>query len=162
MLDGRTNKLGCLKASVTIHIACSQQAAKEHMRSGYDAWVQVWVQLKKEKWLPISRKRHQIGQLDFRSFRLLTDRPQVQILPAEPTSYFSIIWMSLEHSAFYRGVVGSNQAAATKRFLFSAVSENRATIRIYRSKIPFARMSAFSQLLSQFVAFCTDSLSPGD
>jgi hypothetical protein len=26
------------------------------------AWVQVWVQLKKEKWLPISRKRHQIGQ----------------------------------------------------------------------------------------------------
>ena len=38
------------------------------------AWVQVWVQLKKEKWLPISRKRHQIGHLDFRSFRLLTDR----------------------------------------------------------------------------------------
>ena len=35
-------------------------------------WVQVWVPLKMEKWLPISRKRHQIGQLDFRSFRLLT------------------------------------------------------------------------------------------
>src|SRR5438445_7579895 len=29
-------------------------------------WVQVWVQLKKEKWLPISRKRHQMGHLDFR------------------------------------------------------------------------------------------------
>jgi hypothetical protein len=36
-------------------------------------WVQVWVQLKKEKWFPISRKRHQIGHLDFRSFRLLTE-----------------------------------------------------------------------------------------
>ena len=36
-------------------------------------WVQVWVQLKKEKWLPISRKRHQIGHLDFQSFRLLTE-----------------------------------------------------------------------------------------
>jgi len=47
-------------------------------------WVQVWVPLKMEKWLPISRKRHQIGQLDFRSFRLLTDRLQVQILPEEP------------------------------------------------------------------------------
>ncbi len=28
-------------------------------------WVQVWVQLKKEKWLLISRKQHQIGHLDF-------------------------------------------------------------------------------------------------
>src|SRR5882762_8050230 len=37
------------------------------------AWVQVWMQLKNEKWLPISRKRHQIGHLDFRSFRLLTE-----------------------------------------------------------------------------------------
>src|SRR5256885_14917016 len=36
-------------------------------------WVQVWVQLKKEKWLPISRKRHQMGHLDFRSSRLLTE-----------------------------------------------------------------------------------------
>ncbi len=43
------------------------------------AWVQVWVQLKKEKWLPISRKRHQIGQLDFRSFRLLTEGLLVRI-----------------------------------------------------------------------------------
>ena len=62
----------------------------------------VWVQLKKEKWLPISRKRHQIGQLGFRSFRLLTDRLQVQILPGEPTSDFSVIWMSREHSALCR------------------------------------------------------------
>jgi hypothetical protein len=37
------------------------------------AWVQVWVQLKKEKWLPISRKRHQIGHLDFKAFQLLTE-----------------------------------------------------------------------------------------
>jgi hypothetical protein len=36
-------------------------------------WVQVLVQLKKEKWLPIFRKRHQIGHLDFRSSRLLTE-----------------------------------------------------------------------------------------
>jgi hypothetical protein len=42
-------------------------------------WVQVWVQLKKEKWLPISRKRHQIGHLDFRSFRLLTEGLLVRI-----------------------------------------------------------------------------------
>jgi hypothetical protein len=27
--------------------------------------VQDWVQLEKEKWLPNSRKRHQIGHLDF-------------------------------------------------------------------------------------------------
>src|SRR5712692_10475277 len=57
------------------------------------AWVQVWVQLKNEKWLPISRKRHQIGHLDFRSFRLLTDRLQVQILPGEPTSCFRVTWI---------------------------------------------------------------------
>ena len=38
-----------------------------------------WVQLKKEKWLPISRKRHQIGHLDFRSFRLLTEGLLVRI-----------------------------------------------------------------------------------
>src|SRR6266851_142058 len=43
------------------------------------AWVQVWVQLKKGKWLPISRKRHQIGRLDFRSFRLLTEGLLVRI-----------------------------------------------------------------------------------
>ena len=39
-------------------------------------WVQVWVQLKEEKWLPISRKRHQIEHLDFQSSRLLTERLQ--------------------------------------------------------------------------------------
>src|SRR5258707_6856090 len=56
-----------------------------HPDSEDDAWVQVWVQLKKEKWLPISRKRHQIGHLDFRSFRLLTEMLEVRILPGEPT-----------------------------------------------------------------------------
>ncbi len=30
-----------------------------------DTLTALWVQLKKEKWLPISRKRHQIGRLDF-------------------------------------------------------------------------------------------------
>jgi hypothetical protein len=47
--------------------------ATEAPDSEDDAWVQMWVQLKKEKWLPISRKRHQIGHIDFRSFRLLTE-----------------------------------------------------------------------------------------
>jgi hypothetical protein len=47
-------------------------------------WVQVWVQLKKEKWLPISRKRHQIGHLDFRSFRLLTNLKTVESAPLIP------------------------------------------------------------------------------
>ena len=28
-------------------------------------WVQMWVQLVKKKWLPVSPKRHQIGHLDF-------------------------------------------------------------------------------------------------
>src|SRR5713226_7338445 len=42
-------------------------------RIGSRLWVQVWVQLNEEKWLPIFRKRHQIGHLDFRSFRLLTE-----------------------------------------------------------------------------------------
>ncbi len=37
-------------------------------------WVQVLVQLEREKWLPISHKRHQIGHLDLRSSRLLTER----------------------------------------------------------------------------------------
>ena len=49
-------------------------------------WVQVWVQLKKEKWLPISRKRHQIGHSDFHLFRLLTEwlqsSPRPRALPA--------------------------------------------------------------------------------
>ena len=57
-----------------------------HPDSEDDAWVQVWVQLKKEKWLPISRKRHQIGHLDFRSFRLLTEMLEVRILAGEPTT----------------------------------------------------------------------------
>src|SRR5258707_3660311 len=56
-----------------------------HPDSEDDAWVQVWVQLNEEKWLPISRKRHQIGHLDFRSFRLLTEMLEVRILPGEPT-----------------------------------------------------------------------------
>jgi len=47
-------------------------------------WVQVWVQLGQGKWLPISCKRHQIGHLDFRSFRLLTEMLEVRILPGEP------------------------------------------------------------------------------
>ena len=64
-LNGRTNQLRCLKACVAIYIAGSQLAAKEPLRSGHDAWVQVWVQVKKGKMAPISRKRHQIGHLDF-------------------------------------------------------------------------------------------------
>jgi len=48
-------------------------------------WVQVWVQLKRERWLPISRKRHQIGQLDFGLFRLLTEGLQIQGYPDNPT-----------------------------------------------------------------------------
>ena len=74
-----------------------------HPDSEDDAWVQVWVQLKKKKWLPISRKRHQIGHLDFRSFRLLTEMLEVRILPGEPNSLASInyrVWV--EHSAFDR------------------------------------------------------------
>src|SRR5213082_2502990 len=43
-----------------------------------------WVQLKKEKWLSISRKRHQIGHLDFRSFRLLTNLKTVESAPLIP------------------------------------------------------------------------------
>jgi len=35
--------------------------------------VQDWVQLEKEKWLPNSCKRHQIGHLDFGFPRLLTE-----------------------------------------------------------------------------------------
>jgi hypothetical protein len=62
-----------LKACITTNIAGSQLAAKEPLRSGYDAWVQAWVQQNEEKWLPISRKRHQIGHLDFRLPRLLTE-----------------------------------------------------------------------------------------
>ena len=58
-------------------------------------WVQVWVQLENEKWLPISRKRHQIGQLDLRSFRLLTEGLQVRILPGEPILAFLRTWMKL-------------------------------------------------------------------
>ncbi len=68
------------------------------------AWVQVWVQLRKEKWLPISRKRHQIGQLDFRSFRLLTEMLQVRVLPGEPNSFLSITSMKQEYSVLSRKV----------------------------------------------------------
>jgi hypothetical protein len=60
---------------------------------------------KEGKMAPFSRKRHQIGHLDFGSFRLLTDRLQVQILPGEPTPDFSIIWISREHSVFHRKIL---------------------------------------------------------
>lgn len=36
-----------------------------------------------ENWLPISRKRHQIGHLDFRSFRLFTEGLLIRIWPGE-------------------------------------------------------------------------------
>ncbi len=36
---------------------------------------------------PNSRKRHQIGHLDFRSFRLLTEMLEVRILPGEPNLF---------------------------------------------------------------------------
>ena len=39
---------------------------------------------KEGKWLPISRKRHQIGHLDFGLPRLLTEMLEVRILPGEP------------------------------------------------------------------------------
>jgi hypothetical protein len=58
----------------------SQRAVGNQARHGLLlAWVQVRVQLKKEKWLPISHKRHQIGQFDFCSFRLLTEGLLVRI-----------------------------------------------------------------------------------
>ena len=50
-------------------------------------WVQRWVQLEKEKWLPISCKRHQIGQLACWPPRLLTEMLEVRILPGEPTPF---------------------------------------------------------------------------
>jgi hypothetical protein len=37
------------------------------------------VQLKKEEWLPVSCKRHQIGHLDFWQPRLLTEELPLQI-----------------------------------------------------------------------------------
>jgi hypothetical protein len=43
------------------------------------AWVQVRVQVRKEKRLPISRKRHQIGDLNFSLPRLLTEGLLVRI-----------------------------------------------------------------------------------
>ena len=39
-------------------------------------------------WLPISRKRHQIGHLDFRSFRLLTEGLLVRISLGAPLKTF--------------------------------------------------------------------------
>lgn len=41
------------------------------------AWVQDWVQLERQEWLRVSCKRHQIGSLDFRRFRLLTEGFQI-------------------------------------------------------------------------------------
>ena len=67
------------------------------------SWVQHWVQLERGKWLPISRKRHQIGHLDFRHSRLLTEMLEVRILPGEPKSLSSInyrVWV--EHSVASR------------------------------------------------------------
>ncbi len=70
-----------LKSFATVPTAC-----REFHYSLNGPWVQVWVQLQKEKWLPISRKRYQIGHLDFSSSRLLTETLEVRILPGEPTS----------------------------------------------------------------------------
>src|SRR6266446_10264841 len=89
-------------------------------------WVQVWVQLKKEKWLPISRKRHQIGQLDFRSFRLLTEMLEVRILPGEPKSLSLInyrVWV--EHSVHDR-MLGEVKLGSAKVVERKALLGNRS------------------------------------
>jgi hypothetical protein len=41
------------------------------------AWVRRWVHVKRDEWLRISGKRHQIGHLDFQSHRLLTEGLEV-------------------------------------------------------------------------------------
>jgi hypothetical protein len=50
-----------------------------HRPCALGAWVQVWVQLEKGKWLPVSCKRHQIGHLDLRARQLLTEGLLVRI-----------------------------------------------------------------------------------
>src|SRR6266404_5104826 len=69
-------------------------------------WVQVWVQLKKEKWLPISRKRHQMGHLDFRSSRLLTEGLLVRIYPGEPNLPHLLLITPLSRIEFWPQKVG--------------------------------------------------------
>jgi hypothetical protein len=49
------------------------------------AWVQVWAQLEKVEWLPVSCSRHQIGHLDFGHQRLLTEGLLILVQPGEPT-----------------------------------------------------------------------------
>src|SRR6266404_2752775 len=56
----------------------------------------------KKKWLPMSRKRHQIGHLDFRLPRLLTEMLEVRILPGEPKSLSSIKLESLGRAFGFR------------------------------------------------------------
>lgn len=46
-----------------------------------------------ENWLPISRKRHQVGHLDFRSFQLFTEGLLVRIWPGEPFFYSHIRYL---------------------------------------------------------------------
>jgi hypothetical protein len=54
------------------------------------AWVQHWVQLKQEKWLRFSCKRHQTRHLDFPPRPLLTEGLEVRIFPREPNFLFTI------------------------------------------------------------------------
>lgn len=74
------NELSCLQSRCP-PTACSDFGllVTEKVFSHVPAWVQVWVQLEKEKWLPIPRKRHQIGHLDFCHFRLLTEGFQISL-----------------------------------------------------------------------------------
>ena len=58
------------------------------------------MQLMKQKWLPVSYKRHQVGHLDLLGVSAV-NRQAVgsnPTLPGEPTSDFSAISMTREHS----------------------------------------------------------------
>ena len=64
--------------SASMLLSCSTRSA-ESLCISLGIWVQHWVQAEKEKWLPISRKRHQIRHLDFSLRFLLAEGLLVRI-----------------------------------------------------------------------------------
>lgn len=73
------------------HSDCSQITTTPRRLFGraLSIWVKHWVQLKQEKWLRFSCKRHLTRHLGFPTRPLLTDRLEVRILPREPNFLFS-------------------------------------------------------------------------
>jgi hypothetical protein len=115
-----------------------------HRPCALGAWVQVWAQLEKGEWLPVSCNRHQIGHLDFGHQRLLTEGLLVRLQAGEPSSFF---FVRMIYGRFFRPPI-SLEAEHSDNSLYDFWLESRR-----HKKKPFAFMTMLSGLASLFLSY---------